>query len=198
MKFRLFLKSFLICTICFLLFFGFGYFYLNKNIKSVNQNTENVPYRQISSENAGVLFIINGQETFVYLDFFENKITVSLSPEPSFANAIYGYSHNYTIKGNNELTETIIDNVGGIELEINGEVLRYTGLQVSDILKHTNSTELKRNIVTAIIKNIAKYGVDSSFVVNIINCSDSDLNLSKCYLWNDLLQSVCGNIHFID
>ena len=183
---------------CFAIFIGTGYFYLNKKIKTVNQNLDNVPYSQENNENKGILFSLLGKETFVYLDFFESKVVISINPEKSFEGQIYGYSHDYTVTAGDELIISIIDNVGGVELVSEGESLRYTGLQVAELLKRTSSTDFKKSLISEICKKIAKYGVDSNFFTDILNNSETNLNLAECYFWSESLYKLCANPHFID
>lgn len=183
---------------CIILFVGTGFYYLNKNFETANQVTEKVPYKQNLCDNKGVLFAINNKEIFVYLDFLESKIIISLNPEKSDEGKIYGYSHEYTVTGNDDLVVALIDNIGGIELDADGEKLRYTGVQVCELLKRSDSLELRRNIITEVCKKIERFGVDSSFVVHIINNSENNINLGDCYFWDENLAEVCSNLHFID
>lgn len=181
----------------FSVFLGFGYFYLNKNITDVNQNTEKIPYEQTLTENKGILLTINGRQTFVYLDFIESKTVVSLSPQTG-ENNIYGYPCDYTVIGSDELIIKIIDNVGGIELKQNGAYLRFTGLQVCEVLKRSNSNDLRKEVITAVCQNIVKYGVNKAFFTDVINNSKTNLNVTDCFFWDKHLGKVCMQLNFID
>ncbi len=197
-KVRLFFKTFIICSMCFVIFIGVGYFYLSKNFEETDNKAENIPYTQTLTENAGILLCENGNSTFFYLDFSDKVLTVSLTPEDSFEGRIYGYSHNYTVTANWDLIIAIIDNVGGVELEVESEKLRYTGLQVAELLKRSNSLELRRQVIIAACEKIRKYGVNSAFFGDVINKSETNLNHTDCYFWHEYLGEICANIRFID
>ena len=54
-----------------------------------------------------------------------------------------------------------MDYTGGIELENDGKTERYTGVQISELLSRTvESEELRRSIITAIMKKISDTGID--------------------------------------
>lgn len=196
--FRCFLKTFVICSMCFVIFTGVGYYYLNKNIIDIDKEVQNEPYYQSITENKGILLTLNNVNTFFYLDFLENKLTVSLKPQFYESQNVYGYSCDYKVKGDNELLSLIIDNVGGVELKIEDEKLRYTGIQVANLLNHTDSIELRREIISSVCNKIAKYGVNSGFFGDIINNSETELTLFECYFWDDHFKEICNNIVFID
>ncbi len=197
-SFKLFLKTFIICSFIFAFFIGIGYFYLNESIKETDNKAEKIPYSQTPSENKGVLLCFGEENIFLYLDFIESKLIVSLKPEQSFQNQIYGYSHDYTVSADKSLIVEIVDNIGGVELEIENQKLRYTGLQVKELLNRSASIELRRDIIKDVCKKIYEYGVDSSFFSSIINLSDTSLKFSECYFWKDYLPKLCANTHFID
>lgn len=197
-EYKLFLKTFMICSFICVFLVGVGYFYLNRTSQKVNSSPQNIPYYQTYPESKGILFSLGGSNTFIYLDFSDRKLTVSLTPEESFENQIYGYSHDYTINGDNNLAAFIIDNVGGINLTQNGEKLRFTGNQVCELLKRSDSVELRREIINGITANIAEYGVGDKFISDIINNCETKLKYSECYFWDDYLQDICKNVNYID
>ncbi len=197
-KFKLFLKTFIACSLAFTVFVGAGYLYLSKNFKQADNDVENVPYNQTLSENKGILLNCNNETLFLYLDFLENKLLVSLSPENSQNGKIYGYTHDYTIESENTAIANIIDCVGGVELLVEDTKLRYTGAQVSKLLKQSNSKELRRDIVTNACEKIALYGIGNEFFSGVLNNSKTELKFSECYLWREYLPQLCANLHFID
>lgn len=197
-KFKIFLKTFIICSLTFAICVGAGYLYLSKNFKQADNDVENVPYNQTLSENKGILLNCNHESVFFYLDFLDNKIVVSLSPENPQNNKIYGYSHDYTIESDNTLITNIIDCVGGVELFVEETKLRYTGIQVSELLKKSNSKELRCDIITKVCEKIELYGIGNEFFSSILNNSKTELKFSECYLWREYLPLLCGNLHFIN
>lgn len=197
-KFKLFLKTFIICSLSFAVFVGAGYLYLSNSFKAADNEVLNVPYSQTLSENKGVLFICNGKKIFFYLDFIENKLVASLNPEKAENGEIYGYSHDYTLEGNDSLISNIIDCVGGVEVFAEEGKLRYTGFQVVELLKQSNSKELRREIIKDACEKIAEYGIGNEFFSSIVNNSKTELKFSECYLWREYLPQLSANLHFID
>lgn len=197
-KFKLFIKTFIICSFTFAFFVGVGYYYLSKSFTEANNEASKVPYTQSLSENRGILLCCNNEKVFFYLDFLENKLVVSLSPETAENGLIYGYTHDYTLEGNNILISNVIDCVGGVELLIEDQKLRYTGLQVTELLKRSNSTDLRREIIIDACKKISEYGIGNEFFSIIVNYSKTQLNFSECYLWREYLPQLCENLYFID
>ena len=197
-KFKLFLKTFITCLLSFAIFVGSGYIYLSKKFKQANNDVNNVPYSQTLSENKGILFNCSNEKFFLYLDFLENKLVVSLTPEISSNSNIYGYSHDYTINGDSTVINNIIDCVGGVELIYEDTKLRYTGLQVNQLLKRSHSKELRRDIISKVSEKIVTYGIGNEFFSGILNNSITELKFSECCLWRDYLPQLCENIIFID
>ena len=197
-KFKLFLKTFIICSVSFAVFVSAGYYYLSKSFTQADNEASKVPYSQTLTQNKGVLLTCNSEKIFLYLDFLENKLVVSLNPEPSKDNKIYGYTHDYTLKGDNTLITNIIDDLGGVEILIEDTKLRYTGLQVTELLKQSNSETLRREIIVDACGKIAEYGIGNDFFSTLVNDSETELKFSECYLWREYLPQLCANLHFID
>lgn len=197
-KFKLFIKTFIVSSLVCVIFIATGYLYLSKSFKEADNEVENIPYSQTLSENKGILLLCNGESVFFYLDFLENKVIVSLNPEKSDNGLIYGYTYDYTLDVNSALISDIIDYIGGVELSQDGEKIRYTGFQANDLLKQSNSKELRREIIKDIGKKIAFYGVDNEFFSILVNNSKTELKFSECYLWRDYLRKMCDNLNFID
>ncbi len=189
-----FFKTVIISLWCCAIFIGAGYYYIDKSFTSVDSNIESIPYAQETPENAGVLFEISGEKTFIFIDFEKENLMVCLNVPEIIDDKIYGYQLDYQISGSTEVIGEMVDYLGGIELLD----IRYTGVQISEILKSNNSIELKRNIITQICQNVSKYGVAVDFFTDIITSSKTDLTVPKCYFWDDYAKSICKTIKFID
>ena len=132
-KFKLFLKSFIISSMFCAVLIGIGYFYMQKNLAPAQNEIKNVPYKQQTCENKGILLEIDGDKTFFYLDFENNELLVSIFPEEELKNEIYGYSVDFNVSGDYNILSDMVDYVGGIELEIKQQKYRYTGIQIAEI-----------------------------------------------------------------
>lgn len=197
-NFKLFLKTFIISAWCCTVFVGLGYYYLNKSFTQAETKTENIPYSQEIDENVGLLFKIGTQETFLNLDFYNKKITASLTPESPTQNRIYGYPHNFTVQCDSNVLVNIIDYLNGLELIIDNEKYRYTGSQIMDLIYTQKLENHEREIVKGICEKISKQGVGTDFFADIIKNSTTDLKLTDCYFWADEISVIAANLHFID
>ena len=175
---------------------GIGYFYMQKNLDEVENKVENVLYEQESCENKGVLFVINGEKTFFYLDFEKNELLVSLYPEEEIQNIIYGYEVDFKVGGDLNILSEIVDYIGGIELENEEGKFRYTGIQISEI--YNVGSDLKRSIIEQICKKIGECGLALDFFANIIENYQTDLTIPDCYFWCEELGTLCNNLKIID
>ena len=114
-----------------------GYFYLEKSFSAPTENiAQKVPYYQETAQNCGILFEIYGDKTFLYLDFENSKISAILYPYSidDEDDNIYGYTIDYKINTNLDIVADLVDYLEGIDLVINNENLRYTGVQIKDLI----------------------------------------------------------------
>ncbi len=183
-----------ICFLCGLMFVLGGYYYLNKSIKPADTDTESVPYTFSAPQNSGIIISINESPTFVYLDFEEEWLRVIIPPSRDFENEIYGYPIDYKIAADYDFVTALIDYAGGIELDIEGKSLRYTGVQVTDILSRTADTsELKRNIINSLLEKISVDGIDSEILNYIVEKTETNLSMPDCYYWDGYIKKLCSN-----
>lgn len=195
---KLFLKTLIISLWCCSIFIGIGYYYLNKNFTETDNIVQSVPYKQQSPDNAGILLNISGEETFVFLDFENENLTISLTPDFITENSIYGYSLDYKITGNVSILIFIVDYLGGIELKNDDSISRYTGVQIAEIFSTNNLKDFKKELITSICKKIHEKGIATNFFVNLIEMSETDISVPTCYFWADHINSMSSNLSFID
>lgn len=173
--------------------FGFlGYLYISsQNSEPVKKNESEIPYSYIP-DNAGVMFEFYEDKIFTYLDFENEKISVIFANNADISDGyVYGYRIDYTVKPNSVLAAGVIDSVGGIELSVDGEMLRYTGVQISDLLSVTPDSEvLKRQIISVLFEKISQVGLMKTDFVYIIENSDTDLTVPDCYYWSDNIMKM--------
>ncbi len=199
-------RIFKVALITFLsgaIFFGAAYTYLdynlNKAIKDTDQKDYTVPYVR-TPENCGIVLIFpEGSAILVYLDFESECIRLLDIEEfdPSRPE-YYGYTADYTVQTSYELIEGIVDRVGGIELEYQGEKMRYTGVQVLDLIAYGQAKELKRQMVLQIFDKISKNSFSKDDFVYIIENSESNLSFVDCIDWIDYLKDMSGRVNFVN
>lgn len=200
MKIKRILTILIICFVCGIFFVGVGYFYLDSQLEDVKQNVETVPYYIEVPDNVGIVLEIAEQQTFFFLDFNYKSISVIYDAEKYLENdTIMGYQADHYIVGDIELLGGIIDIVGGIELENNGELLRHTGVQITDIL--TTSTDydlLERSVIQKIIEKIGENGFQKQDFLYIIENSNTTLTVPICYYWSDYMKDLCGFVNEVN
>lgn len=203
----IFLKRiFKIALITFLsgaIFFGVAYAYLDYNLNEAVEDTDQkdytVPYVR-TPENCGIALVFpENSATLVYLDFEGECIRLldieNFDPtRPEY----YGYTADYTVQIGYELIEGVVDRVGGIELEYQGQKSRYTGVQVIDIIAYDSGQDIKRQIILQIFNKISKNSFSKDDFVYIIENSESNLSFVDCIDWIDYIKDMSGRVNFIN
>ena len=159
-----------------------------------------MPYAPEAPEAKGVMFDICGDRTLAYMNFENNTLSIIFDDgNTTVGEKLYGYSVDFTVEGNYDLLAEIIDTSGGIELTFNDETLRYTGVQIADILSHTADRKaIRRDIILAILEKIKNTGFQKEDFLYIIENSKTNLTVPDCYYWADYIKEICGNVQMIN
>lgn len=195
-KMRPHIKSAFIFLSCGLLFFFSAYLYLYSGLKTA-QNAETkentIPYQKDPPEDCGMLFNFeSGSAVMIFLDFSDARILCAVIDDYNEGDEErLGYKIDYTIKANHTFTEGLIDNFGGINLDLDGTPLRYTGVQVADLISKSSDGEIKRQVVCALLEKIARFGISTDDLVYIIENSTTSLTIPDCIYWIDLVPEMC-------
>lgn len=194
------LKLLFICFCCGAVFTAGGYFYLKSNMKETENNVSQVPYSSPSPENSGILLDISGSRTFFYLDFEKEKLTVIIPQEGYIiTDNLFGYPINYRVEADYSFVADIIDFTDGIELPSNDGLLRYTGVQITAMLETAADTsELKREIISAVIEKISQRGFERENFLYIIENTETNLTVPDCYYWSDHIAELCKDGEIIN
>lgn len=185
-----------------MLFFGASYVYLHYNLNRATQTERKdytVPYKHIP-DNAGVGFLLpDSSAVLVYLNFENNCINVVNIEKYDAANDLYyGYTVDYTVEVTYPFISGIVDRLGGINIRVNGEVLRYTGVQVVELAKGNKDSTIKSQIISEVFSQISKSGFSKENFVYIIQNTNTDLSLLDCIYWMDYIDNIRGDIKFIN
>ncbi len=195
-------KNALMILMCGAIFFGVSYGYLsynfNKNI-AADQKEYKVPYRQ-TPQNKGVLFILpDNSGILCYLDFDNMGIDLlSISNVDKGIKSYRDYSVDYTVQLDSNAVEGIVDMVGGINLELDGDMMRYTGVQVVDIIASGCDEKLKNQIIIEIFKQISKNSFSKADLIYIIENTKNNLSIIDCIYWVGYIEEMCGKIQLIN
>lgn len=195
-------RAFIIVSSALIFFFG-AYAYLDYNLGKQTAKTDlkdyTVPYEQIP-ENAGIAFLLpDGSAVLAHLNFENACIdVVNIEEYDSDNDLYYGYTADFTVETDYRLISGIIDRVGGVNIENGGETLRYTGVQVIDLISENSSTDIKNQIVTGVFEQISKNNFSKEDFIYIIDNSKSSLTVVDCVYWLDYTEQICGRINFVN
>lgn len=185
------------------MFFGAAYAYLNYNFNNqtakADQKDYTVPYKNLP-DNSGIAFLLpDGNGVMAYLDFENSCINVvNIENYDRNNNMYYGYTVDYIIETDYQLIGGIVDRVGGVNVEINGETLRYTGVQIIDLISVNSDVNIKMQIIIQIFKQISKNNFSTDDFVYIIENSKSNLSIIDCIYWLDYIDEMSRNINFVN
>ena len=192
-KTKIYLSTLLISALTLTVFLTVGFYYLGVSTKTANSVTEKVPYRNVP-ENVSILFSFNDNSTLYYFDFSNSTLEVYCNKpiERALKNGIIITDY---LNSNNAFLIDLIDKSGGIEYEINGELLRLTGTQALDY--YVRGVIEQKELIFKICDNIAKYGLSFDEISSLISGNDTSLSYEEIMLWSDFLPTVSENIVFI-
>lgn len=194
------IKFLLFYAACFAVFVSAGYLYLSKEISPAENSVSDVPYTFPEPSGKGIMFDICGDKTFAYFDFEGKKLKIIIPPYDDFSDEIYGYSIDFTVETDYSFVAALVDYAGGIELgDDEGKTERYTGVQISELLSRTVETEeLRREIITAIMKKISDTGIDDGIFSYTVEKTETNLTVPDCYNWNKYIKELCKNGEIIN
>ena len=197
-KFKKIFQTLAVSGICCIIFIGFGYFYLKGANKKVQNEAPKVPY-SYTPENTGILLDIGGSKTLYYLDFLNKELCIIFVGDSFDPDDIYGYCVDYTVTASYETIEGIVNNIGGIDLTVDGEMLLATGEQVVDYLTTSSDYyERKRQIIRIIAQKISLTGFSKEDFLYIIENSETSLTVPDCYFWSDYITELCKTVKIIN
>ncbi len=186
-----------------LVFFLGAYAYLDYNLNrqtaEADRKDYTVPYEQ-KLENAGIVFLLpDGSAVLAYLDFENDCINViNIERYDSGNDLYYGYTADFTVETDYKLIGGIIDRIGGVNIEIDGEILRYTGIQVIDLISQNSNDNIKNQIIIGIFEQISKNNFSKDDLLYIIENSNSSLTVIDCVYWLDHIGQICRTINFVN
>lgn len=199
---NVFKKALIIFCSALIFFFG-AYAYLDYNLNrqtaKADQKDYSVPYNPVP-DNAGIAFLLpDSSAVLAYLDFENECINVvDIEKYDNGNNLYFGYTVDFTVHTDYQLIGGIIDRIGGVNIEINGETLRYTGIQVIDLISKNYDKNIKPQIISQIFEQISKNNFSKDDFVYIIENSSSNLTIVDCIYWLDYIEKLCGRINLVN
>lgn len=198
-----YIKTAIIIFLCGAVFFVSAFLYLNfslKESKIKTDNTEkNIPYFDYPQSCGILLCLPDEKKVMFYLDF-EQEISYIINIDNYYDNldSYVGYPIDYKISANYYTLSLVFDRVGGIDMEIDENVLRYTGIQVCDMLALNDSSEFRLKVISAFCERLAKRGFSAEDFKYLISRCDTDLKMPICLYWQDYVKSMFENTVFVN
>ena len=199
-------KTALTVFFSFLIFasFIFGYLYINikSEIKKSEADTKEnrIPYEEIAPEGKGVLLHFeSGNYIMMYLDFKGNAIYLAdLKDNPQSAEK-YGFPTDYNVDITSNTVRVAVDISGGVELAIDDVPMRYTGVQINELLAYsTYITHIRKQILLSFFENIGENGITRNELINIFENSYTDLTVPDYYKWPSYLKAMSTRVFFVN
>ncbi len=180
----------------YLLFFGLcvfsvGFFYLESRLqeKIVSENVSDAPYYS-EPENFSVFMQICEDKMLLSFNFLSDTVDIYFSDENMNSD-----EYDYYINCDYETVGYFVDIVGGIELEN----IRYTGVEITEILQYTVIDYFtKKEITQKIINGISENGIKQKDIIYLIENSQTNLKFNECFLVIDYIPKLCEFIRFIN
>jgi len=177
-----------------------GYFSLKTPKQQVGQGVENVPYVEETLENYGLLFSFSeGGSVFINLDFYNKKTSFMFFDEEveGLYMRQFGYRVDNVFKADYVFLAEFIDRFGGITLT--GETtMRYTGVQVTDMLSKSLDRKLKHSIAEALISKINTVGFNKRDLIFLIEETETDMSFPTGYGLLEGINKVSNEVYFIN
>lgn len=180
-----------------------AYAYLDKNLQKKAENIDKkdytVPYEKLP-DNKGIAFVLpDNCAVLAYLDFEEKSVKVlQIENFDDVGGEYFGYTCDYTVNVDYNLLSGIIDRTGGVNLNQNGETLRFTGVQVVDLLSVDNSGDIKKQLPHEIFNQISNNGFSKDDFLYLIKNADTDLKITDCIYWIDYFDKITKNVIFVN
>ena len=184
-------------------FFLPSYFYLEKNLaggqKTVEKPVYDEPYYE-APENRGLLFFPpDGGKILFYLDFTEKvSYIININSDNGEIVGFPDFSADYELHIDSAALSVLFDRLGGLDMNIAGETLRYTGEQLSDILKQGVSSEFRFDLVRAVCDKLAENGFTDSDFIFLVDNSGTSLDIPTCFGWRKHIRPLFSNAVFIN
>ena len=181
--------------LCFeLIILGCGYLYLDSRLKktTANEPINSIPYYTQIPENKTVLLTVCQDKILIYLNFKEELINIIFLENDAES---YGYTVDYNLSCDYEMVGYLVDIAGGIEIDN----LRYTGVQIIEMLEYNEQGIGTKQLITQnIIEGIANRGFTKENLLYIIENSETDLGFAESFDWVDFIPKLCRLVRFVN
>ncbi|MCQ2449497.1 MAG: hypothetical protein MJ132_04840, partial [Clostridia bacterium] len=158
-RLKRFLQTAVVLMLCLTVFGGMAFLYLRFVPPAKMITTDTAQHEilyELPPENAAVICRMpSGKAVTFSLDFAENTLTVF-----NVENGESLSANRYVCVLDRELLIDLIDRVGGLEMEIEGQKLRLPGVQAISFFERRPTAGNRQKLLYAFTKQVARYGLD--------------------------------------
>ncbi len=202
-KFSVYLKVLLTCVCLAVVLFGVFGISVGISISPTNEAPQNIPYYNSEApEEYGLLVNFDlGSSVFFGFDLNAEKTSVILLPNAATVNDVmaFGYEVNDVSNASYDFLAKLIDRFGGIELNsLTDGRLKYTGVQITEMLSQTNDAEFRCRVIERLFENIKQQGINSDDMLFLIENTETTLNYPNSYYLPETVEKAINNIIFIN
>ncbi len=197
-----YLKILVTCLCLSVVLFSVFSVSVGMNSKPTAETPQNIPY--VSDEAPdffGILMRFEGGGS-VYLGFdkADNKTTVIMLGNAAGGGEVseYGYYTDCEADASFDFLARFIDNFGGIELNTDEGVFKYTGVQITEMLSKTNDMDFKKRIASKLLSAMRQKGLERADLLMLIEQTETDLNFPSVYHLHNTVNSALGSITFVN
>lgn len=201
----IYLKTLLVCLTLLIVFVGIFAAAVMWESKSAltGETAEKVPYYESEAPvSCGMLFsFFEGQSVYLNFDMEHEQTTVLLLANGAQKSEIEsaGYEVDAVFLANHDFLATFIDRLGGIEFSTKEDgTLNFTGVQVTAELSTSNSVELRRNIIKALLNKVKAAGVTAADMLFLIEANETDVSYPQVYLLPETINKALKMVSFIN
>ncbi len=199
-KLRTVLYFLIAVVVCSAIFSAMIHFTVTEKSAEAEGDVQSVPYyEQEPPDNAGLLFRFeNNGSVFLNLDFYEKKVSVIFFDTKIAKQRVldYGYSLTATFDTDYIFLAELIDRFGGLELQTETQWVRYTGIQVTELLEQGKVE--KRDVTEAVLGKIANNGFSKNDLTFLIKNTDTLLSYPQGYPLIVHLPDVSRTVNFVN
>ena len=197
-----YLKVLVTCICLSVVLFSVFSVSVGMNSRPTAETPQNVPY--VSDEAPdffGLLMRLEGGAS-VYCGFDKvgAKTTVIMLENGAQSSAVleYGYFIDCEADATFDFLARFIDNFGGIELNTDNGLFKYTGVQITDMLTKTNDIDCKKRVIGKVLTAMQQRGLERADLLMLIEQTETDLSFPSAYYLHDTINSSLRTITFVN
>lgn len=170
---------------------------------TTGESAEKVTYYDTEAPDVYGMFFSFPEGKSIYLNFNKDigQTRVLLLPNNAKSSDVElaGYEIDADFMANHDFLAALIDRFEGIEFSTSADgTLNFTGVQVTAQLSKSNSVELRRDIIKALLKKIEYEGLTTADMLFLIENCETNVSYPKVYLLPETINNSLKTVSFIN